>query len=306
VNDRTTPSIGQRSTSSSSCSGEIYITSQADVDSGPIASCNAFTGDLIFDNASGNITFPVGTDTQLVSVDGSIYCRNNTGLENLKLYGVTSISGSVIVQNAASLLSLLAEQLTYVQAIEATNVPQLLALAFPLVSWMASVEIGGSSVTGENMREGLGGLQSAGTLYIHDCLNLLSITLLALKNITEYFRAEDNGPDMDIHLGILWANNIILRNIQGVTLDGIVAVNGSMEISDSLNLTEIEFIDLRSVGASIYIENNPNLNVIAFNRLTSIGGSLIETNNSVLKSPGNFYSLQNVASMELAGPFPSL
>lgn len=111
---------------------------------------------------------------------------------------------------------------------------------------------------------------------------------------------------MEINLGILWANNIILRNIRSITLDGMVEVNGSMEISDSLNLSEIELGDLRSVGASIYIENNPNLNAIAFPSLTSIGGSFIETNNSVLKYPGNFYNLQNVASMELAGPFPSL
>jgi hypothetical protein len=235
-----------------------------------------------------------------------MYCRNNTELENLELYGVTSISGSVVVQNAASLLSLVAEQLIYVQVVQVTNVPQFLALAFPLVSWMASIEIGASAITEENMREGLGGLQSASVIYIHGCLDLLDILLFALKNITEYFRAEDNGPGMGINLGILWANNVILRNIQSITLDGMVEVNGSMEISDSLNLTEIELGDLRSVGASIYIENNPNLNAIAFPSLTSIGGSFIETNNSVLKYPGNLYNLQNVASMELAGPFPSL
>ena len=302
----TLPSVGQRSTSSSACSGEISITSQADVDSGPIASCTSIAGDLIFDNASGNITFPSGRHTQLLSVDGSIYCRNNTGLEKLELYGVTSISGSVVVQNAASLVNLIAHQLRYVQSIEIMSVPQLIGVAFPEVGWIESFEIGGSPISGFNLAGGLGGLTSAGSFYIHDCLSLLGIGLLSLQNITEYFRVEDNGPDMEVALGIQWANNLMLRNIQDIYLDHMVAVNGSMEISDSYNLTQISINTLKFVGANIYIENNPNLKFVGLQFLTSIGGSFIETNNSALTSPGSFNDLQNIASIELEGPFPSL
>jgi hypothetical protein len=259
VNDQciTLPSVGQRSTSSSACSGEISITSQADVDSGPIASCISIVGDLIFDNASGNVTFPIERYTQLLSVDGSIYCRNNTGLEKLELYGVTSISGSVVVQNAASLLILIAEQLRYVQGIEITSVPQLIGIAFPEVSWMESFEIGGSPMSGFNLAEGLKGLTSAGSFYIHDCLSLLGIGLLSLQNITDYFRVEENGPDMGVALGIQWANNIMLRNIQDIYLDHMVAVNGSMEISDSYNLTQTSINTLKFCWSKYLYREQP-------------------------------------------------
>lgn len=305
VDKHNTHSIRHRSTSSLQCSGDINITSQADVDSGPIASCTSISGDLIFDNASGNITFPVGTDSQLETIDGSIYCRNNTSLENLNLYGITSISGSIVVQHAASLVSIAAQGLEYVQAIELTNVPQFLAFEFSLVTWMESIEIGQSPMTGENLKEGLARLQSVGTLYIHNCLNI-DLALQALHNITEHLVVEDNGPDTDVVLPIQWANNVTLRNINGLTLDHLVAVNGSMEISNNHNLTSAEIGSLESIGASLYIENNPSLTIVAINSLRSIGGSFVETNNSVLENPGVFPSLQNVGLMELAGPFSSL
>jgi hypothetical protein len=64
--------------------------------------------------------------------------------------------GLVVVQNAASLVSLVAEQLRDLQGIEVVNVPQLLFLEFPILGWMGSIEIGGSPMTGDNLLQRVG------------------------------------------------------------------------------------------------------------------------------------------------------
>jgi hypothetical protein len=309
IHERDSPSTRQRRQSSSSCSGNITIISQSDVDNSPIASCTSFAGDIILDEARGNISFLTDAPIGLTALDGSIYCRNNAALQNLNLYPLTSISGSIVVDNAGTLFSLSGDQLDYVQAVQITAVPEFRFLYIPGVKWLESLEIGGSPMTPENLADSEGlRLESVGSLYIHDCFNNFSLDVLPLQNITESLIFEDNGPNSGINLDILWANNITLRNVQGFSFEKMVAVNNSFEISNSDNLTTIAFESLHFIGGSFYIQNNPNVEYIGINSLKTIGESFVMTDNPALKVPafGISNALQNVASMDFVGPFISL
>lgn len=237
-------------------------------------------------------------------------------MEGLELYGVTNIAGSVIVQNAASLEWLAAEQLETVQSVTVTDVPKFQFLELPIPSWLESLEIGGSPMNAENFREGLPRLESIGDLYIHDCTNL-SIPRLSLQNITSSLRVEDNGPDFDIFLDILWAYNITMRNIRSFSLDRMIVVNNSLEISSSAGLTEIGFESLNSIGGDFYVANNPSLTALGIPSVTSIGGDWLGTpapnvggtftsqNNPGLQS-FNFPNLRTSVGMNLDGHWLSL
>lgn len=261
------------------------------------------------DDASGNISFPVAINP-LASVDGSVYCRNNSGLQSLDLYGITTITGSLGVQNAQTLVYLLAEQLEHVQSVELTSVPQLRGLDISAATLIPSIEIGGSGPIAwgtagvGQVGTGFDSLESVGTLYIHDCYNI-SIGPTRLQNVTEWLHVEDSTWDLGFTLDIAWANNITLRNVQNVNLDFMVAVNESFEISDS-PLTGIGLESLRFIGGSLYVQNNPDIEAVTINGVGTIGESLIITNNSLLKAPAVGASLQSVGSMDLSGAFVSM
>lgn len=273
--------------------------------------CTSWAGDIILDDASRNISFPVAVNP-LGYVDGSIFCRNNTGLQSLELYRITTITGSLTIQTAFTLEYLIAEQLEFVQAIELTDVPQLRGLDISVSTWIPSIEIGGSGPIAwgnagvGQVGPGFTGLESVGTLYIPDCYNI-SVGPTGLKNITEWLRVEDYTWDLGFNLDILWANNITMRNVQSFGFQFMVAVNNSFEISDS-NFTAggFGFEALRFIGGSLYVQNNPGLEAVTINGVNAIGESLIITDNPQLTAPAIGASLQNVASMELSGPFTDM
>jgi hypothetical protein len=309
----------RRRATPSSCSGEIIINSQADADTGPISSCTEIDGDLIFDNAVGNITFPIiDHGGQLTTIYGSVYCRNNTALEGLELYGVVNIEGSIIVQNAASLVYVVAEQLDAVQSVTVTDVPSLLFLELtPGPVYLESLELGGSPMIGENFWAGLARLESVGGLYIHDCPNMSIPRDQPLQNVTNSLVVENNGLDFGIYSNILWIYNMTMRNVQSFELNKLVAVNNSLEISSCDGLTTIDFESLKSIGGDFYVANNPSLTGLGVPSATSIGGDWLGTpapttgggitsqNNPSLRG-FNFASLRGSGGFYLDGPWPSL
>jgi hypothetical protein len=301
------PSIGQKR-QASSCSGNITIVDQSDVAQSPIASCTSFTGDIILDNASGSISFTTSSnsDFSLSVLDGSVYCRNNVDLQTLSMYGLTTITGSIVIDSADILQEMSAFDLVNVKAIRITNAPQFTSLGL-LMKRVETLEIGGTPMTAENTVNSGFVVESFGTLYVHDNFGLTigARSFPHLQNITESFIFENNGPNSQIFMELIWANNITLRNIQLVELNSMIAVNDSFEISNSVNLTGARFPALSLLGGSFYIQNNPILQGVGWGNLTTIGGSLVVAGNPAMPLPDTV-GLQNIASVDLVGSFPPL
>jgi hypothetical protein len=295
-----------KSASSSSCGGEIIVVSQADANTGPISSCTEIHGDIILDNAVGNISFPVQVPgAQLTSIYGSVYCRNNTALEGLELYGLTYIEDSITVQNAASLVYVAAEQLESVESVTVTNVPSLQTLDLPILAYMQSLEIGDSPMSADNFGEGFFRLESVGDLYIHDCPNMSIPLVTPLQNITNSLVVENNGLDFEIYSDLLWVYNMTLRNVRNFQLNSLVAINISLEISSCGGLTDIDFPSLKSMRGDFYVENNPNLTLLSVPSATNFG-SFTSQNNPGLQG-FNFESLRDTTGgIYLDGPWRSL
>ncbi|PMD32393.1 hypothetical protein L207DRAFT_590683 [Hyaloscypha variabilis F] len=292
--------------SSSACSGNITILHQAGLATSQIASCTSFTGDIILDHASGNISFLTEAEEGLTFLDGSVYCRNNAGLQQLSLFGLITITGSVVVDNVENLVLMEGEALVNVQSIRVTDAPKMLFVSFAALNQLEFLEIGGTPMTYEDTISSGLAMASIGSLYIHDNFNLTIgvLSFLRLRNITNSFIFENNGPNSQIVMNLLWASNITLRNVQSIDFQRMIAVNNSFEISNSENLTDIGSDVLGFIGGS-FVQNNPNLQRVGLAGLKSTGGSLVITENPSLQflAAG---SLQTVTSMDLAGPFQSL
>jgi len=221
---------------SSACSGNITILDQAGLATSQIASCTSFTGDIILDHASGNISFLTEAKEGLTFLDGSVYCRNNAGSQQLSLFGLITITGSVVVDNVENLVQIEGEALVNVQAIRVTNAPKILFISFAALNQLKVLEIGGMPMTYEDTISSGLAMASIGALYIHDNFNLTIgvLSFLRLRNITNSFIFENNGPDSQIVMNLLWANNITLRNVQSIDFQRMIAVNNSFEISNSI------------------------------------------------------------------------
>jgi hypothetical protein len=113
---------------------------------------------------------------------------------------VVNIEGSIIVQNAASLVYVAAEQLKTVQSVTVTDVPSFLFLELsPGPVYLESLKLRGSPMAGENFGAGLARLESVGDLYIHDCPNMSIPLDQPLQSITNSLVIENNGLDFGIY-----------------------------------------------------------------------------------------------------------
>jgi len=250
---------------SSPCWGDFNIVSQADIDNGILAHCTILHGDIILDNATGNVSLSFGGGELGLAVNGSVYCRNNSELNGLDTYAVYNVSGTFAVQNATSLHYLETD------------------------------------------------FDAAGAFEVQNCPNLNDASFF-VTTITESLVIEGNSsPGLDVLTTIGRVNNITIRNVAGLSMPGLREVYDSFEISYCDNLISVNIQSLQFVGGSFYIQNNPTLQLLQLDEIQTIGNSLEITNNSMFifnqttfDTPEVQSSLQNVATMQLSGPFRSL
>jgi hypothetical protein len=271
---------------------DYTITTQADIDA--ITNCSLVRGDLTLDSASGSIYLPYPTD-----VGGNVYIRNNSHLQSL-IFDVQSIGGSLVVQNASALTTLLTLSLHSIQEVVLQNAPLLSSWGEPNAVVLYTMTIEGTLLPLIELEH----VETMDEARISNNPNLTSIDLPALKNITNYLFVQENNPEISIMLDELqWANNISSRDVGKIDLPKIYKINNTLEISDSL-VDTIELPKLAYAGGGLYFLNNKNLSYIGAPDLNSVGGATITIlNNLKLASPGNFSALGKASGIILSGDF---
>ena len=286
--------------SCTSSSGFI-VNSQSDIDSGPIHGCTTLYGDIVMDNAAGNFSF---LESGVVNVHGSIYLRNNSGVEYLDLADILSISTSFTALNAAKLKFLSFDSsLAQLPYISLQGLPNVGSVYVSNVTRMVSLSIVDTGVDSLSF----GVLKTIKDITFLNNFQMDSTTLGfdVLTNITGNFIAMNNSqPERGISMRIpylSYMNNATWDSLWELDLEELVQVNDSLSISNSQSLmTQIQLPLLTSVGGSFVVRNNPGIITIAATGLQHVGDLVVE-NNAKLSDLAQMRELEDAKSITLSG-----
>jgi len=296
---------------SSSCgvaTATFTINAQADVTQ--IADCTTIAGSVVIGESTVGILNLDGPS----AIDGSLIVSNVPNLTSLTSNSIGSIATSKGSQFQLSGLTMLSTlqftDLTNVGTIAWQALPALDKLTFPsFISKAGNVTIQNtflSTLDGIN-------LMTVGSLNINNN-NRLTKFSTQVANITSSANIASNGKLLDVSFpNLIWAGELVFRNVSTVSIPSLAAVNGSL-IFDENYFTGISAPNLTSVGntatgsGSLAFVANSALTNITIPLLQTIGGGTQVANNSALQTI-SFPVLTTVGgAVDLTGNFttPSL
>lgn len=190
------------------------------------------------------------------------------------------IGGTFRLQDVQVLSSLTFPQLSVVNSIVWTGLPNLGGLNFQTAVQQASkVDIENtflSSLSGINLR-------SVDSFYVANNNYLQEVTL-QLSNISTSLILQANGNRLAASFpNLVWAYNISLTNVANLSIPSLSATNGSLGIYQS-TIGSLVAPNLTSVGGALAIVDNTQLSDLQLPQLTSITGAFQVANNTELKN----------------------
>ena len=264
------------------CTGDITLTSQADVDA---FACSEVMGSLTIDGFNTMSDISVLTPlSPLTAVGGSLTIQGNDALPSLDGLGTLAfIGGSLSLFNNDALVSIAdLENITAVGGTLGIDGNDALATLAGLEN-ITSVGLV-LSIEGNDMLEslaGLEGLTSVGQgLGISNNAALMSIA--ALENLTSLGQA------------LLIVNNDALGSLEG--LENVTAVGLALSIEGNDVLESLAGLEgLTSVGGDLTLSSNAALaSLMGLQHLTFVGGALTLDTNFALAS---LAGLENVTAV---------
>lgn len=229
-----------RQTSNHTCSGDFTFTNQEEIDNSILTNCTVLNGNIILDDASGEIILQFPSDQNApLEVNGSIYCRNNSDLESLYI-SLPKVSETFLVQNATSLVNLTAE--------------------FFIVGTFAIQDCPKITITrleADNITESLiieGNMPSLSVVPV--VFNANNITIRNVADVT-FNTLEMVQNDFEIS----YCDELNTA----VSFTSLKFIGGSFYIQNNPTLQYIYFQSLETIGNSLEMTNNPKLQFSSIN-----------------------------------------
>ena len=172
----------------SSCSGDIKVQSQADLD--PIKSCKKYTGSISIDKVSSvDLSLP-----GVAQVDGDINVLNNEALARLSFPQLQAVNGFKLENNRAlsklELSSLMAAR-SFVVAVH----PSLPAISFPAgLSQVSKITVTDTTIA---RLEGLN-MDRADEIVIDNNMYLKNLVARNLSEVTNSMAISENSPELTL------------------------------------------------------------------------------------------------------------
>jgi hypothetical protein len=259
------------------------INAQADVTQ--IADCTTVAGSVV---VGESIVGELALDGPS-SISGSLIVSNAPNLTSLSSASIGSIAtskGSFTLSGLTVLSTLKFTGLTNVGSINWAALPALDLLTFPsIVSKANNITITNtflSTLDGIN-------LMTVGSIDINNN-NRLTKFSTQVANITSTANIASNGKNLAVSFpNLIWAGELVFRNVSTVSIPSLAAVNGSL-IFDENYFTSIAAPNLTSVGntatghGSLAFVANSALTNITIPQLATIGGGAQIANNSALQT----------------------
>jgi hypothetical protein len=239
----------------------------------------------------------------------------------IDLSGPEAISGSLIGSSAPGLNVIMSTSLGSIGTFKLFNLTALNTISLPGLTSVNTVDW--TSLNALSTLTFTSTIKKASNITIHDTfisdfpgLNLTTVGLLDLvsnhrlnnfsttvTSISNGLNLADNGQNLDIRFpNLVWANNLVFRNVTSVSLPNLQTVNsslifdenhftdlsatkltsvgntgtgkGSLAYVGNNNLLNITLPALKLIGGGVQIANNTNANTISFPDLTTVGGAV--------------------------------
>lgn len=281
----------------SSCSLGSSATATAQTDLDDFAACTTLVGNLTITGELGSAAL-----ANVEKLDGSLNIYNATYLSTFAADSLTTITGSLILQDLTVLSSASFGSLETVDTITLLTLPAIATFATNLQK-ASNIEI--SDTTLESV-DGFATLKEVSVLDINNNRYLTSFNS-ALESVSEALQISFNGQSTEVSFdNLVWANNITLNDVESATFASLQTVNASLGFINN-TISNITLAKLTKVGQSLSFTSNDELTVLDCSNLTSIGGGFVVANNTLLKDISGFSKLQTIGgAIEVTGNFSTL
>ncbi|ORY94488.1 hypothetical protein BCR43DRAFT_476237 [Syncephalastrum racemosum] len=278
-----------------SCSGDLKISSQAELDA--LRSCQIYKGTLTVDQSAATQLKLDG----VTMLEGDLVMMNNEGLSKLSFPKLQAINGAFKLENNKALNGLDMPALTALKSFQVAVHPALPAISFPAgLAQADKIAISDTTVT---KIDGLS-LSKLSELVIDNNIYLRSIGLAHLSEISSSLIISANSPALSLDLSAV--KNIrdgSFRNLAGISLSGLTKVAGDISfISNTFD--SLEMSNITEIGGTLTISNNKKLGKLSVPELTRLGGALSVGDNTQLNLVDAFPHLEEVdGTVDLTGSF---
>lgn len=279
------PTLALAGSALAQCSGPITI--KTNDDASGLSSCTRYDGTITIDeSASGQINLDY-----ITSITGDLTCTNATQLTSLGADQLRTIGGTFNLESLTILSNLAFPQLNGVNMINWVAVPALQALNFDNgVTQANNVYI---SNTGLTTLAGIE-LTQVGNMNINNNLDLKTINVNGLTNVTNALSFSANGRDLEIEFpNLQGAANLTFRDVSSISMPSLADVGGALGLYEN-SIESFAAPNMTEIGGTIAIVDSPNLSNISFPMLETIGGGLQIANNSELASISGFKALTRI------------
>ncbi|KAG7664185.1 ECM331 [[Candida] subhashii] len=267
-----------------------------------INSCATLDGDITISGSEIEILDLPG----IRQLEGSLTVINSPTILNVNFLSLANITGALKMQNMTRLVNVQLPALNISKDLQLVSLPSLEVLG--LNSEMYSIEKVVLSDTALSDINGFNGFENIHNMNINNNKNITRLNFGNLKTVTENLILSFNHDNAIVEMDeLIWAANLTIQDVAGVSLKNLTNVNGSL----SLSFNTFESLDLDSltnVGTSLQIFANDDLTDLSVNNLTEISGEFKMFNNTALEDMNNtFTSLRRVrGAVSITGVFETL
>jgi hypothetical protein len=281
-----------------SCSTSGTATIQNGGDATSIAACTTYSGSIAV--ATG--VTDVSLDGNLKSIDGNVVIESNSDVQRFGSLSLKSISGKLTLNDVSQLAALSFPQLTEVDELTLTGLPNLRALEFTKgITKANKLDIENTKLQNLNGID----LEEVGSIFIANNDDINSIEM-QVTHITEFITLSFNNAEVNVSFPKLEsANNISFRAIGSLNIPALAKINsGSFGVFESDKLESISAPNLTKIDGALVLNDNKGLKNMSFASLTDVGANLQIANNTNLHQIDGLPKLKNVdAALDMSGNF---
>lgn len=249
--------------STAACSGDITITTSDD--SGSIADCDAFDGNiLISSDAAGSLEI-----NGLGALTGDLTAKNASQLTSTSADALSSVGGALDFSSCSNLSALHFRELADVNAIKLMSLPALQSLEIGTgLSRSNDVQISNTGLTSTDEIN----LEAVGALNMNNNRNLTCIEINRLRNVTKSVTMAANNPGLAVSFpSLATAANLTIFNISSLSIPSLIDVSGSLSIYSSF-MDSLSAPNITKVGKDLSLLTNARLLSLDLAQLQTIGG----------------------------------
>lgn len=186
--------LGGASAQGSSCSGDIKVSTQDDLNR--LKSCSTYQGNIVIDNVS----VPTLELKGVQMLKGDLLVSNNNALTSFSTGNLQAIDGTLKLSNNKILSKLDISQLTALRSFEATVEPALSAISFTSgLSQVDRVQISDTTATAINGLK----MQKLTDLLVDNNIYLKSLPISNLTDISGTLTISANSPDLNMDVSYI-------------------------------------------------------------------------------------------------------